>query len=84
MHVVTFTRSTPDTAAKVWVDETGAVTWGEVATVVNPWDEYSLEETIVQAKKRRRPSNRHRHRLRATRRRSKAQHRYGDRECPAH
>ena len=50
MHVVTFTRSTPDTAAKVWVDETGAVTWGEVATVVNPWDEYSLEETIVQAK----------------------------------
>jgi electron transfer flavoprotein beta subunit len=26
------------------------VTWGDVATVVNPWDEYSLEETIVQAK----------------------------------
>ena len=50
MHVVTFTRSTPDTAAKVWVDEDGAVTWGDVATVVNPWDEYALEETIVQAK----------------------------------
>ncbi len=50
MHVVTFTRSTPDTAAKVWVDDTGQVTWGDVATVVNPWDEYSLEETIVQAK----------------------------------
>ena len=50
MHVVTFTRSTPDTAAKVWVDADGNVTWGEVATVVNPWDEYSLEETIVQAK----------------------------------
>ena len=50
MHVVTFTRSTPDTAAKVWVNEDGAVTWGDVATVVNPWDEYSLEETIVQAK----------------------------------
>ena len=49
-HVVTFTRSTPDTAAKVWVDGDGAVTWGDVATVVNPWDEYSLEETIVQAK----------------------------------
>jgi len=48
-HVLTFTRSTPDTAAKVWVDDEGAVTWGEVATVVNPWDEYSLEETIVQA-----------------------------------
>ncbi len=50
MHVVTFTRSTPDTAAKVWVDDSGCVTWGNVATVVNPWDEYSLEETIVQAK----------------------------------
>lgn len=50
MHVVTFTRSTPDTAARVWVDDDGQVSWGEVATVVNPWDEYSLEETIVQAK----------------------------------
>ena len=49
MRVVTFTRSTPDTAAKVWVDDGGKVTWGDVATVVNPWDEYSLEETIVQA-----------------------------------
>lgn len=50
MHVVTFTRSTPDTAAKVWVDEGGAVSWGDVATVINPWDEYSLEETIAIAK----------------------------------
>ncbi len=49
MHIVTFTRSTPDTAAKVWVDSDGKVTWGDVATVVNPWDEYALEETIAQA-----------------------------------
>ena len=49
MHVVTFTRSTPDTAARVWVNDDGEVTWGDVGTVVNPWDEYSLEETIVQA-----------------------------------
>ncbi len=49
-HIATFTRSTPDTAARVWVDDNGEVTWGDVATVVNPWDEYSLEETIVQAK----------------------------------
>ena len=49
-HIVSFTRSTPDTAAKVWVDDAGRVTWGDVATVVNPWDEYSLEETIAQAK----------------------------------
>ncbi|MDE2634755.1 MAG: electron transfer flavoprotein subunit beta/FixA family protein, partial [Chloroflexota bacterium] len=32
-------------------NEEGEVTWGDVATVVNPWDEYSLEETIAQAKK---------------------------------
>jgi electron transfer flavoprotein beta subunit len=49
VHIVTFTRSTPDTAAKVEVGANGAVGWGDAATVVNPWDEYSLEETIKQA-----------------------------------
>lgn len=49
MHVVTFTRSTPDTAARVEVDASGAVSWGNAATVVNPWDEYALEEAILQA-----------------------------------
>ena len=50
MHVVVFTRSTPDTAAKVEVGTDGAVSWGDAATVVNPWDEYALEEGILQAK----------------------------------
>lgn len=50
MHVVVFTRSTPDTAAKVEVGGDGQITWGDVATVVNPWDEYALEEAILQAK----------------------------------
>lgn len=50
MQIVTFTRSTPDTAAKVEVNSSGVVTWGDAATVVNPWDEYSLEEAIIQAK----------------------------------
>lgn len=50
MHVVVFTRSTPDTAAKVEVDANGHVTWGSASTVVNPWDEYALEEAILQAK----------------------------------
>lgn len=50
MHVVVFTRSTPDTAAKVEVGSDGKVTWGGEALVVNPWDEYALEEAIVQAK----------------------------------
>lgn len=50
MRIVVFTRSTPDTAAKVEVDASGKVTWGDAATVVNPWDEYALEEAILQAK----------------------------------
>ncbi|MCB9449937.1 MAG: electron transfer flavoprotein subunit beta/FixA family protein [Anaerolineaceae bacterium] len=50
MQVVIFTRSTPDTAAKVEVGADGNVTWGDAATVVNPWDEYALEEGILQAK----------------------------------
>lgn len=51
MQIVTFTRSTPDTAAKVDVDGSGAVSWGGAAMVVNPWDEYALEEAIVLAGK---------------------------------
>jgi len=50
LHVVVLTRSTPDTAAKVEVGGDGKVNWGDAATVVNPWDEYALEEAIVQAK----------------------------------
>ena len=50
MTIVVFTRSTPDTAARVEVDGSGKVSWGEAATVVNPWDEYALEEAILQAK----------------------------------
>lgn len=50
MYIVTFTRSTPDTTAKVEVGRDGGVTWGDAVTVVNPWDEYALEEAIVQAK----------------------------------
>ena len=50
MTIVVLTRSTPDTAAKVEVDSSGSVTWGDAATVVNPWDEYALEEAILQAK----------------------------------
>lgn len=50
MKVVTLTRTTPDTAAKVVVDDNGAVSWGSTKPVVNPWDEYAIEEAIVQAK----------------------------------
>jgi electron transfer flavoprotein beta subunit len=50
MHVVVFTRSTPDTAAAVTVGADGGVTWsGE--NVVNPWDEYALAEAVAQVEK---------------------------------
>ena len=49
MHVLVITRGTPDTAARIELDDGGAVTWGDAATVVNPWDEYALEEGIRQA-----------------------------------
>lgn len=52
MSVLVFTRSTPDTTAKVEVNASGQVTWGDAATVVNPWDEYALEEAILHAKDR--------------------------------
>ncbi len=46
MHVVVITKSTPDTAAKITVDDSGAVTWKE-AMVMNPWDEYAVTEAIL-------------------------------------
>lgn len=45
MHAVVFIKQTPDTAAKVEVAD-GHVTWGDAALVVNPWDEYAVEEAI--------------------------------------
>lgn len=46
MHVVVLTKSTPDTAAKVTVNDAGEVTWGE-SMVINPWDEYAVTEAIL-------------------------------------
>jgi electron transfer flavoprotein beta subunit len=45
MHVVVCVKQTPDSAAKVGV-ENGKVTWGDAGLVVNPWDEYAIEEAI--------------------------------------
>lgn len=45
MNVVVCIKQTPDTAAKVDVKD-GHVTWGDAALVVNPWDEYAIEEAI--------------------------------------
>jgi electron transfer flavoprotein beta subunit len=45
MHVVVFVKQTPDSAAKMGV-EGGKVSWGDSALVLNPWDEYAVEEAI--------------------------------------
>lgn len=46
MHVVVCTKVTPDTAAKVSVNDAGVVGWSE-APVVNPWDEYAVTEAVL-------------------------------------
>lgn len=45
MHVVVCVKQTPDSAAKIVVNS-GQVSWGDAGLVVNPWDEYAIEEAI--------------------------------------
>ncbi len=47
LQIVVVTKSTPDTAAKVEVNASGAVTWGDAQMVINPWDEYSVTEAVL-------------------------------------
>jgi len=46
LRVVVCTKEVPDTAAKVEVKD-GKVSWGDAPLVINPWDEYSVEEAIL-------------------------------------
>ncbi len=45
MHIAVCIKQTPDSAANMVVED-GAATWGDAPMVVNPWDEYALEEAI--------------------------------------
>jgi electron transfer flavoprotein beta subunit len=45
MHVVVCVKQTPDSAARLAVDG-GAVSWGDSPLIVNPWDEYAIEEAV--------------------------------------
>ncbi|MBN1285361.1 MAG: electron transfer flavoprotein subunit beta/FixA family protein, partial [Anaerolineae bacterium] len=49
MHIVVLTRSVPDTAALPTVDAAGGVTatWDIPEPVINPWDEYAVEEAVL-------------------------------------
>lgn len=47
MHIVVGTRSVPDTNARPEV-RAGQVAWGDAPLVINPWDEYAVEEALNQ------------------------------------
>ena len=47
MHTVVCTKQTPDSEAKMSVDEAGNVSWGESPLIINPWDEYAVEEALL-------------------------------------
>lgn len=45
MKIVVCVKQTPDTAATVTVED-GTVSWGDAPLVLNPWDEYAVEEAL--------------------------------------
>lgn len=45
MKIVACVKQTPDTAATVTVKD-GEVSWGESPLVLNPWDEFGVEEAL--------------------------------------
>ena len=46
MNIIACVKQTPDTAAKLQV-ENGRVTWGDSPLIVNPWDEFAYEEALL-------------------------------------
>lgn len=46
MRVIVCTKETPDTTARVEVNN-GVVSWGDSPVVINPWDEYTVEEGLI-------------------------------------
>jgi electron transfer flavoprotein beta subunit len=47
LHIVVCTKFTPDSEAKMSVDEEGQVSWGDSPLIINPWDEYAVEEALL-------------------------------------
>jgi len=45
LNIIVCVKQTPDTAATVTV-ENGRVSWGDAPLVLNPWDEYAVEEAL--------------------------------------
>ncbi|MGA9533864.1 MAG: electron transfer flavoprotein subunit beta/FixA family protein [Anaerolineales bacterium] len=46
MNIVVCVKQTPDTAATVTVDN-GDVSWGDSPLVLNPWDEFAVEQALL-------------------------------------
>jgi len=46
LNIVVCTKQVPDTAATLKVDEQSHVSWGDAPLVINPWDEYAVEEAL--------------------------------------
>lgn len=46
LNIVVCVKQTPDTAAKITV-EGGRVSWGDAPLVLNPWDEFAVEEALL-------------------------------------
>lgn len=47
MHIVILTRSVPDTSAMPAVGADRTITWDNPELVINPWDEYAVEEAVL-------------------------------------
>jgi len=45
LNIVVCVKQTPDTAATVTV-ENGKVSWGDAPLVINPWDEFAVEQAL--------------------------------------
>jgi electron transfer flavoprotein beta subunit len=50
LKIVVCVKQTPDTAATVTVQD-GEVSWGDSPLVLNPWDEYAVEEALLTKEK---------------------------------
>jgi electron transfer flavoprotein beta subunit len=46
LNIVVCVKQTPDTAATVSVED-GKVSWGDAPLVLNPWDEYAVEQALL-------------------------------------
>jgi electron transfer flavoprotein beta subunit len=45
LNIVICVKQTPDTAATVTVED-GKISWGDAPLVLNPWDEFAVEEAL--------------------------------------